>query len=303
MYYNLAPAIKESRINWPLTHKLFKRTPHLRHDKLTRIFSYRIKNINHSLPHGDLKHKHYPKLYTDPNTRCPLCNLYEDTNCHRSICTGFNSEIISILRKFWSILFSLLKSQRPDDFTDRQINRFIDRLTIFNEHNLLNSAQWSNIFYPGSDLYLIDHNIFPSSIYDIFKIFFKMSSATTEGVLDFVSPLMEKITSVTWSNYRKAFKRYELSLGITQKKKLKYNNYRQRQRSFNRRLTSTNIRRTRNGPVLNPVRRPSYFDTRLWIRWTSSNFLHGGSWQSHSSNFIYENNLGNETSFYDRYVM
>jgi len=98
--YNLAPAIKESRINWSLTHKLFKRTPHLRHDKLTRIFSYRIKNINHSLPHGDLKHKHYPKLYTDPNTWCPLCNLYEDTNCHRSICTGFNSEIISILRKF-----------------------------------------------------------------------------------------------------------------------------------------------------------------------------------------------------------
>ena len=102
----------------------------------------------------------------------------------------------------------------------RQIYIFISRLNIFNILILQDDTQWQKIFTVDSDIYLLDHYICPSSFKEVFDIFYPRTSLCMDALTKFTSSLIADITQITWSSYRQAFKAYELSVGITKKKKL-----------------------------------------------------------------------------------
>ena len=72
-----APAIKDNRIDWNLTSKVLHATQVSHHEGLSKMYSYHIKNLTHSLPHGDVKHRNFPQLFTNPHIRCPTCGIHE----------------------------------------------------------------------------------------------------------------------------------------------------------------------------------------------------------------------------------
>jgi hypothetical protein len=78
-----------------------------------------------------------------------------------------------------------------------------------------------------------------------------------------------------WQAYRKQFKEWELLVGITKKKKLRHRQWKHLCNTNN--TTTTTTSRANNSRAYAKTFDPSY-----WIEFTSSNFIHDGSWQTTS---------------------
>ncbi|CAB4410637.1 unnamed protein product [Rhizophagus irregularis] len=103
---------------------------------------------------------------------------------------------------------------------------------------------------------------------------------------------MDDVNSSIWNQRSKLFKEWEKSLNITKVKK-KFYKRRQRDRTTHCALNEVTRQKhtctTQSHTPLIPYGRiGGLYDDTAHIKWTSSNFLHSGSWESHRDNIWFD---------------
>src|SRR6266542_2304358 len=140
----------------------------------------------------------------------------------------------------------------------------------------------------NSDLYLLLHSMIPTTFTSLFERFFWQKAMRNAFASEFLSSMSCDVIEVTWRPHNNDIKRWEKSKNITKK-------------MFKTRKTFQNsantIRRT-GPPLTSNIFRSKPFDPSSFIRWSFSNFLHAGRWQTHIDFNTSDFNFHDWPSFY-----
>jgi hypothetical protein len=171
-----------------------------------------------------------------------------------------------------SILFSILQTHA-------------DKLTVLidNTANYTQLFKWTSRHtnssiknVPALEIFLL--NLIPNDLVATFSAHISSQSVIKKLLLPFVYNLQMDIYNTIWKTRNDLFKQWKNANNISSKS---FKNY--KRTSHNTSINSQNRSRARRDAYWtysNPFNdyRNSYLPSDLWIRFTSSNFLHNGPW-------------------------
>jgi hypothetical protein len=218
------------------------------------------------------------------------CQLSDDSNAHISLCPSHSIQLSQVLTLHKSILIDLLE-EHTTTFTYDLRNRINNSLLFNLPHTSLDNTDPLSISHPSL---LLLYNLIPTELTSLFYNYIGNSSLRNKILLQFLKPISKALNDITWKLHQHDLKRWEKSLRITKNKKKFYKRLkltantitRQQRRPRSERLTMKLYDATRFSPYYK-----SHFmlDQTAHIRWTSSNFLHSGSWESHRDTLLFSN--------------
>ncbi|GBC08208.1 hypothetical protein RclHR1_07970010 [Rhizophagus clarus] len=275
-YAPITNSITANLIDWDLTSKWIKHNPvdSPTSRKLAAIQAYKVKSATLQLPTLDKRQLFYPALYPKLTLLCPTCGQEPDSNDHIGQYVHSVNALFNILQKHYTTT--------PATFiTD------VHRLLIYN-------------FFPKLLMTLISH-VIPRHTHIRNKI-----------MLDLFSAIQQDIHDDIWNTHARNLHNFEKSvLNINKKDKKHYHStfrsskkkrsaltYKRPHgvafpiiRNYNDvpdlastpRQTQMSSRQSSFDPFneienFNPLAR---FNQDAFIRYTSCNFLHSGSWRLH----------------------
>jgi hypothetical protein len=166
--------------------------------------------------------------------------------------------------------------------------------------------------------FLLIYNLIPTELSSFFYNYIGNQKVRSKIFLQFMTGLMQHINQQIWRNYQNNVTQWETSLNITPKQKRKYcisyttprshpnvdnalstetmntdhiNNYRRkRKRRIYEDLSIAHLNRNHISSRLY-YKKDSLITQDQHIRWTSSNFLHSGSWESHNDTILFHDHI------------
>ncbi|CAB5210128.1 unnamed protein product [Rhizophagus irregularis] len=218
--------------------------------------------------------------------KCVECKCKDDTATHVCLCNSHIEDINRILSTYKTKLGALLMAQSNSftfDLSDR-----LNKSNLFAHIEIDDTTSHSMIPRSLPGLLLL-YNLIPTELTYLFYNYIGDKKTRESLFLKYTDDLIRELNHVTWTKRLRSFKKWEKSLNITRKDKRYY-----RQRFRNRHnqdvpdrhnITSTIVHSDRNYSGVKyrlPYEKSLLtFNSTAHIRWTSSNFLHSGSWESH----------------------
>ena len=176
------------------------------------------ESLTFNLPTWDKQRVYYPELFTDFDTKCPLCQTHEDTNFHIGLCPSYIVLIRDLIQEKFTNLIDLLSNHVDATFV-WDIPSTVRRspFCVWTSEDTLSYN--SEHFLP---IYLLCHNFIPYTLSDIFKKHLKHLSSRKELLLLFVQDLITSLMNIIWRQRTTAAKQIELQHNITKRAKLFY---------------------------------------------------------------------------------
>ncbi|CAB4485566.1 unnamed protein product [Rhizophagus irregularis] len=280
--------ISNGSIDWSFTRLWIHHNPtdSPTNNRLSIVKGTKIKKSNFIYPTADILQRNYPKLYPKGVIKCVECKCKDDTATHVCLCNSHIEDINRILSTHKTKLGALLMAQSNSftfDLSDR-----INKSILFARIEIDDTTSHSMIPRSLPGLLLL-YNLIPTELTYLFYNYIGDKKTRESLFLKYTDDLIRELNHVTWTKRLRSFKKWEKSLNITRKDKRYY-----RQRFRNRHnhdvpdqqiisSTTTHSERNYSGVKYRLPYEKSLltFNSTAHIRWTSSNFLHSGSWEYH----------------------
>ncbi|GES90260.1 ribonuclease H-like domain-containing protein [Rhizophagus clarus] len=308
-YAPITNSITANLIDWDLTSKWLKHNPldSPTSRKLAAIQAYKVKSATFQLPTLDKRQLFYPALYPKLTLLCPTCGQEPDSNDHIGQCVHSVDALFNILLKHHTTLINALHSLPNDLLVD---DNFIHHIASYNFFPQPDSTPAAFI----TDVHkLLIYNFFPKLLTTLIShLIPRHTHIRNKIMLDLFSAIQHDIHDDIWNTHARNLHDFEKSiLNINKRDKRNYrstfcSSKKKRSSLLRKRTHGVAFPVTQNNndvPVLasthsrtqvnsrqssfdpfneienfNPLAR---FDQDAFIRYTSCNFLHLGSWQSH----------------------
>jgi hypothetical protein len=272
---DIKQATKDNLIDWSLTTKWFNFNAHndttnLEHSKDTK---WKIRCSTLSLPTLDILQRNYPKLI-DNNTLCLLCHVQMETNDHLWTCPNIQDTLRSCFINIGDALIELLR--READKHSLIIN---DSIKTF---------RWA---YRNEDIHptalLLLKSYITTDMVGIFRSHFNKIETINRFILPFLHEASTTFKNNIWKKRNAIWKTVRSDMGLT---KASFKNYYKLNRKSNNNLSdsssSSNLNTQRHVDIgyINPFNDFRNFKLQkdfLYILFSSSNFLHSGSFFKH----------------------
>lgn len=305
--HNLAPIDQNiwKWVNNPIQAKTFNsflnnnHLHHLRHIIKEHIYdittsakkscylNFKMESLNFSLLTGDILKRNYPKLYPDIEITCPKCNVEHDTNPHLSLCSNHLSALYTILCTHRIKLIDLL-TKVNDKSVPSEVMRTVNKTEFF-KHTLSQTPELLvlQLTHPS----LLIHNFIPYELSYLFISFISQKLVVTNffrlylwTFSRFIQNHMARQSTETLHFWTTTQYHAEEKEKLPPHFQIEWSNY------VNKPKTALAIlgHLSQNLPI-SP--RPYHQLSLMWslyIRWTSSNFLHSGTWQTHQNFDLYD---------------
>ncbi|GES90940.1 ribonuclease H-like domain-containing protein [Rhizophagus clarus] len=308
-YAPITNSITANLIDWDLMSKWIKHNPldSPTSRKLAAIQAYKVKSATLQLPTLDKRQLFYPALYLKLTLLCPTCGQEPDSNDHIGQCVHSVNALFNILLKHYTTLINALKSLPSDFLID---DNFIHHITLHNFFPQPDSIPAAFI----TDVHkLLIYNFFPKLLTTLIShLIPRHTHVRNKIMLDLFSAIQQDIHDDIWNTHARNFHDFEKSiLNINKKDKKNYRSTfcspkKKRSSLLHKRTHGVAFPITQNNndvpdlasiPSRTPVnsRQSSFdpfneienfnplarFNQDAFIRYTSCNFLHSGSWQLH----------------------
>ncbi|CAB4418532.1 unnamed protein product [Rhizophagus irregularis] len=276
--------------------------------KLQALQSEKIKKLNFIYPTGNILQRNYPELYPIGRIKCPECNLHSDTNALIGFCPQHRNNLSNLLNKYKDILIELITINNDSNFifdirsSINASNLFKLKSDVLDEILSIDSSSptpsATEIRIPEEQPWLLLlHHLIPIELSTFFYRYFSKKEDRDRYLLNYVSTFIKELNLITWSPRSRSFKLWEKSLNITSKQKKNYRRKRNTTRSTIDSSNSNNpppTRRTRtsytryfHNITLPYSKKIINIDDSANIRWTTSNFLHSGTWESYRDSLFF----------------
>lgn len=160
---------------------------------------------------GDILAKHYPDLYPQSDIPCPICHHPQDSNSHLGFCDNFRPFLNDTLARHKSVLIELVTRATTRDNMTKFIPDSVERLSLF-----------SPVSDTKHDVYLILHNLIPQDLYNLIYSYVNKYSPVQSVIFEFMTSLVQQLYDTIWKEHNDKLHQWEKSLGITTKKKKRY---------------------------------------------------------------------------------